>query len=159
MKLKPLPSLEHEWVARFLEYVPYWSDGCWNWRGAGSKKRYGNLGINSEYFAAHRLSWMVYRGQIPAGLCVCHRCDNTKCVNPEHLFLGTSAENLLDCYSKDRRPRMAGERNPSSKLTAAQVNEIRLAKSSGEGTVALARRFGVGRNTVRRLAAGLSWRG
>lgn len=75
--------------------------GCWIWTGSlDSKQGYGMLGPSYEIRAAHRLSWTIYKGPIPDGLCVLHRCDIKRCVNPEHLFLGTDLENRDDAMSK-----------------------------------------------------------
>lgn len=72
---------------------------------------------------AHRFSYILYVGNIPKGLFVCHTCDNPKCVNPQHLFLGTHKANMADMVRKDRHNK--GIRNPSAKLTPQDVKEIR----------------------------------
>jgi hypothetical protein len=77
---------------------------CWEWYGVKDKRGYGQTGRNDKYIGAHRLSWTLYRGEIPKGMHVLHRCDNPPCVNPDHLFLGTNSENQLDSVSKGRHP-------------------------------------------------------
>ena len=102
--------------------------GCWNWTAYRDKKGYGmfNVGRSAKY--AHRVSFEIFVGPIPAGegyhgTCVCHHCDNPSCVNPSHLFLGANADNVRDMHDKGRAA--IGEQNGSAKLTVAQVYAIR----------------------------------
>lgn len=76
--------------------------GCWEWTGAMGDYGYGIILYKGKRFAAHRLSWIVRVGEIPEGMCVLHKCDNKQCTKPSHLFLGTQADNMRDCYSKGR---------------------------------------------------------
>ncbi len=75
---------------------------CWTWTGSLGKWGYGHFRVDSKTMLAHRVSWMLHNGEIPNGLFVCHHCDNPKCVNPEHLFLGTHQDNIDDMMSKGR---------------------------------------------------------
>lgn len=90
-------------IERFLvkvEKIPFHS--CWEW-GAGKYKRgYGLFVLKRKNRPAHRISWIIHKGQIPNGLFVCHKCDNPGCVNPSHLFLGTQTDNMKDMHSKKR---------------------------------------------------------
>lgn len=155
---------------------------CWEWTGTVNKKtghgRIGSGGWHGPLVYVHRASWELHFGPVPTGLEVCHRCDNGRCVNPAHLFLGTHAENMADMMRKDRaargqrngraraatpsrprvqRPSTSGERNPRAKLTAAQVLQIRTALAGGELERALAARFGVRQGTISRIKLRRSW--
>lgn len=99
----PFGALEERLVdlkKRFLVKVRK-TDACWVWEGSQASNGYGSFSIKKS-IRAHRLSWMLYRGDIPAGLFVCHKCDNPPCVNPAHLWLGTNQENVIDSVKKGR---------------------------------------------------------
>ena len=89
---------------RFMAKVsPEPNSGCWLWVGAARQTGYGNFFLGSKSISAHRAAWLLHRGGIPDGMCVCHHCDVPSCVNPEHLFLGTHLDNMRDMDAKGRR--------------------------------------------------------
>lgn len=96
---------------------------CWEWTASLTGAGYGKIGVNGRIITASRLSFEWACGPIPPGMFICHHCDNPKCVRPDHLFLGTALDNSRDCKAKGRTA--AGERCGRSKLTFAQVAEIR----------------------------------
>lgn len=139
---------------RFYSYVvPEPNSGCWLWIGATDKDGYGVFRFRSKQMKAHRVAWLLNRGEIDDGSCVCHRCDTPPCVNDEHLFVGTNAENLADSARKGRK---AGERNGRAILTVADVVAIRLAGPSVPAEY-WAKHFGVCAATVCHARRGFTW--
>lgn len=143
-------------LTRFLKYVsPLPLGSCWAWVGGFKGGGYGafamwSRGVVSE--RAHRASFIIFRGEIPAGLCVLHHCDHRWCVNPQHLFLGTLADNVHDMFAKGRRPPVLGTQNGRSKLTTAQVEELRQKYATRKFRQAdLAEEYGVVQCHVSRL--------
>ena len=90
-------------VAFFWSKVEKSDAGCWEWRGSLMKNGYASFVHDSpRKVLAHRYSWMLHNGPIPAGLLICHHCDNRRCVRPDHLFLGTTLDNMRDMIAKGR---------------------------------------------------------
>ena len=133
--------------------------GCWEWTAA-LREGYGALvqTINRKqtHWPAHRLSWVLHRGEIPAGLMVCHKCDNRKCVNPDHLFLGTAKDNAEDMAKKKRST--WGERNSQAKLSEKEVLEIRKLRNEGWTYLDLTKKFNVTMSPIRDVCKGYTWR-
>ncbi len=98
--------------------------------------------------------WEQLKGPIPEGLCVLHKCDNRKCINIEHLFLGTKRDNAIDMYRKGRGPNNKGTANGRAKLNDKQVKEIRRSKASNND---LAEKYGVGALTIWRIKTNRSY--
>lgn len=121
-------ELSEKDIEKFWKYVDKKSeDECWGWHAVKDGNGYGMLKINGKMHRAHRISWVIHNGDIPEGLCVCHKCDNPGCTNPLHLFLGTHQENMKDMRLKGRANpgQHTGETNGLHKLTECQVKEIR----------------------------------
>lgn len=132
---------------------------CWNWTQVLAKNGYGGFYCLVKKFLAHRISWMLHKGIIPDGLCVLHRCDNRRCVNPDHLFLGTNKDNQDDCKSKGRNFRVRGEDFSVCKLTKSSVLEIRKRRSLGEMYKDIQKDFpGISKDTIRACVVGKSWK-
>lgn len=134
------------------------SGGCWLWIGALDGSGYGSIAVNRIATKAHRYSWELHFGEIPAGLLVCHKCDVRNCVRPDHLFLGTPDDNMKDKKAKGRETHFYGEQNHSSKLTEEQAREIlAIVKASGETQTEIAKKFGVSRGMVGLIASAKNW--
>jgi hypothetical protein len=151
---------ESELERFMLRVVEFPNGGCWIWVGAYQTTGYGRWTTQrAKHRYAHRVAYEMYRGPIPDGLCVLHNCpggDNPACVNPEHMFLGTRAENQADMAHKGRSIR--GEKRPNAKLTAADVMEVRAGLANGTPSRELAARFGVTRGTINDVGRRYSWK-
>lgn len=114
--------------------------GCFLWTGTLSKKGYGQFTYERKSRLAHRLSYQLYVGPIPDGLCVLHHCDNPSCVNPEHLWLGTNYDNVMDRVAKNRSSRPRGSLSGKAKYNQEIIEYIR---SSPKSLRALQRELGI----------------
>lgn len=128
---------------------------CWECPSAPDGE-YGRIRVDGKQHLSHRVSWELHRGVIPDGMFVCHRCDNPRCINPEHLFLGTHSANMADMSRKGRRRGITavfGEQHGRAKITDADVIAIR---SSGASAKDLALEYGVSDRHIRHIRAGKS---
>lgn len=159
----PYPAHKPEDV---FKHVSITESGCWEWTGRRGRGGYGRYEIKDRLYVAHRVAWAVRNGPIPPGLFVCHRCDNPPCVNPDHLFLGTPADNIQDAYRKGRiKPlhcpperKARGSRIAGSKLSERDVLAIRARRRAGASLRELGREFGVCDATISVVSRGLVWR-
>lgn len=121
---------------RLLNRIVKSQSGCWEWKGA-LRSGYGAIKLNGKVYGAHRISYQTFIGEIPEGFQVCHKCDNKKCINPEHLFVGTNSDNMIDCLMKGRikipdgKKFEKGYRHPKRSLTDEQVKRIKEVMRSG----------------------------
>lgn len=127
--------------------------GCWDWTAYKESNGYGVIGVGSKARLAHRVSYEAHKGPIPPGMCVCHRCDNPACVNPDHLFLGSHADNMADMAAKHRSQR--GEAHVRAKLTAQEVLSIRAESGTQEN---IAAKYGICSSQVSRIKLGKTWK-
>lgn len=136
--------------------------GCREWQKAITQTTgYGKVRLSGVLMDAHRAAWIAANGPIPDGLYVLHRCDNRRCVNPEHLFLGTHSDNMKDAAAKGRLPQhcLRGTDNPHAKLTEAQVLEVYALAHEGRMTQQqIADAYGIGRRRVGKIKHRLIWK-
>ena len=127
---------------------------CWEWLGY-KIRGYGWCGYKGKSEFAHRVSFQIWKGEIPDKMVVRHRCRN-KCVNPAHLDLGTHGDNMRDMI-RDGTSR-AGTKNPNAVLNEEDVIEIRRRRSNGEKLLKIAESFGVKENTISRICSKTTWK-
>ena len=129
--------------------------GCWNWSGARTRDGYGRIVSGGKEYYTHRLSYAVHVRTIPEGLHVCHTCDNPRCINPSHLFLGTNADNVADKVRKGRHG--FGGRHWNSRLTETLVDVIRGCIAAGVKQRTLSEYFRISEAQVSRIKSGDRW--
>lgn len=141
---------------RFFRYVKQ-TDGCWEWLSYVDPNGYGRLNYNGKPMLASRISYLLHFGEIPAGMAVCHKCDKPSCTNPDHLFLGTQADNVADMHAKgrDRKRGLKGSLHHQAKLNDQAVREIR---ANSDSDAVIAKRYGVSSPTIHAIRVGKTWR-
>lgn len=160
--IKPLRGRSDiPWEVRFWLCVEKTGD-CWWWRGYTEGAGYGAIRINGRRESAHRVSWIMSNGPIRSNLWVLHKCDNPLCVNPDHLFLGTCADNVRDMISKGRQ--MLKRRSPAgshaggrSFLKVDDVVTILKLSQAGVPRAKIASRHNVKRHVVDMILRGVTW--
>lgn len=133
------------------------TEACWYWTASKNTSGYGQFNTgNGRIWRTHRISWIMERGQINPNSHVLHRCDNPACVNPNHLFLGSQKDNILDCIHKGRSPILGkkGDKHPTHRLSPEDIGYIR---NSSDLQETLARRFGVHQPQISRIKSGHRW--
>lgn len=162
-------------VQRFEDkYIPEPNSGCWLWTGSIRGSGYGYFRYQGRNEYPHRFAYMAYKGSIPAGMEVCHRCDERSCVNPDHLFIGTRQDNIRDMIRKGRcgwqkSPELyvaygrrvgltqKGEMHSRAKLSSFDVDVIRYLLGRGSFVPDIAAVFGVHPATISDVLHGRAW--
>ena len=131
------------------------TDTCWNWTASSADGRYGQFKYNGTMVLAHRLSWKLHNGPIPEGKHVLHKCNNPRCVNPKHLYIGTHTDNMRDKFKDGTSFR--GKNHPLARLTEETVKTIKWLISRGAMQKDLAVIYGVAPNTISEVNSGRTW--
>jgi hypothetical protein len=152
-------------LIKIEEQERFWSkvnkkseNDCWEWIAGINSTGRGIFFFQGKAIHAHRMAWILMNGEIPAGAFICHKCDNGKCVNPKHLFIGDALINNKDCFAKGRHPVLRGENDPKSKLNNEKVLKIVELYKTGKYTqYKLADMFGVSRSAILNVLRGAAW--
>jgi hypothetical protein len=172
LKHRPIPEMSQSDINRFLSKIDIKSeDQCWNWKKGTSTFGHGQFWLKDKGCRAHRISYMIKYGSIPKDKLVLHKCDNPRCVNPNHLFLGNQDDNMKDMVSKKRS--LIGDRNPTrtnpeclargskngfAKLTESKVLEIRRLYHNPYSQRQLAKLFGVTQPCIKIIVKRQGWK-
>lgn len=164
-----MTTLNNKLLDRFKSKFTLSESGCWEWKAYLMHKGYGHFHINRVPKRAHRVSYEHYKGKIPFGMLVMHTCDNRKCVNPDHLVVGTHQDNMNDMVKKGRSQKVVKgcnkyntnqsmENNFNSKLTSIQVKNIIKDYKDGAGSyMFLSLKYGVSKSNIQAIINGRSW--
>jgi len=145
-------------ISVFEKYVIKNGKYCWGWKGYVNKKTgYSYMSIESKKIGAHRVSWMIHKGEIPKGILVCHSCDNRNCSNPNHLFLGTYSDNYNDMVNKGKRVIARGINISKSGLTVEKITKIIHDLEKNIPSYVVSKMNNVSRSIVYHLKAGDRW--
>ena len=140
-------------IVRFMKKLVKQPGGCWLWKGATHQWGYGRMQFRGRVEEAHRIAWVLFKGEIPEGMHVCHNCpggDNPACCNPDHLFIGINTDNRRDSVRKGTHAR--DTKFARTKVPAARIQEIKDRYAKGDiSQKALGKEFGVGQPTMWRI--------
>lgn len=129
--------------------------GCIEWTRYVGENGYGTVKHRKKQYTAHRFAWMHKHGPVPNGMVICHKCDNRKCINVDHLFIGTTLDNVRDKIAKGRLRVAEGEASGTSKLTANQIEQIVMDRRSQRK---IAQDYGVSQSTISMVKTRKVWR-
>lgn len=164
--------------AKFLRYVLKIESGCWLWQAGKSSTGYGRVYLDVRGESSHRIAYALFKSDVPKGLWVLHTCDVPSCVNPDHLYLGTPKDNILDAMNRGRWrggtylhlhpersvlngnkvPRPKGEKHGMAKLRDQQVRDVRDLCATGIPMYKVAKQFNVTQSAIWRIVHHLAWR-
>jgi hypothetical protein len=136
-------------------WMPEPNSGCHLWLRCVDRDGYGQICYGGKQLKAHRVSWAMHHGRVPIGMCVCHKCDTPGCINVDHLFIGTTADNMADKADKGR---IKGDKHGRAKLSTADVGVIRrMRRELGLTQSSIADMFSVSRATVSHILNRRNW--
>jgi hypothetical protein len=146
-------------INRLLKKIKKHKSGCWNWIGSKYPTGYGRFSYKKHKGYAHRMSYIVFKGKIKKNFCVCHACDNKACINPDHLWLGTQKDNIIDCINKGRRAiYKTGENHKNHKLINKQIIEIKYKLKNNMPIYKIAKHYFVHINTIYAIKNNKTWK-
>lgn len=152
LKFAPLTPNEEASFWNIVD-IKFGGNGCWEWSSSPDKSGYCRFKVDGKRYLVHRIAYALCRGPVPSGSLVCHKCDNRKCVRPDHLFLGNHKQNTGDMFAKGRG--RSGERSSFAKLTEEAVKEILCSKEIAR---VVAKRFGVSKSCVGKIRTRQNWK-
>jgi hypothetical protein len=133
-------------------------DACWEWQGGKTSSGYGQLYYRMQQHKTHRLSYELHYGPIPGGMSILHKCDNPPCCNPNHLCLGTRADNVADMCHKKRNDGPRGEECHTAKLTESDIPVIRQMREDGMTLMAIAAIYGISSDSISHVVRRKTWK-
>jgi hypothetical protein len=146
---------------KFMRFVmPEPNSGCWLWVGGEQRYGYGSFRLNKKGHMAHKFSYEMYKEKVPDGMVILHKCDVTACVNPDHLEVGTQADNLKDMHDRGRNNQPFGDHHSNATLTSDKVREIKIALRDKKyvSFVSLAKSYGITASALYEIRIGKNWK-
>lgn len=154
---RPLKKIREPLTRNNLsEFTSVDASGCWNWILRLNDDGYGKKTLDGKKRSAHVIVWILFNGDLPKGKCVLHKCDNRRCVNPDHLFVGTQLDNIQDMKEKGRARK--GVTHFWAKINPAIVANMRSDRASGQTFKSIAEKYGVDEKTAWHAIKGRTWR-
>jgi len=148
-------------IQRFMSKVCVCDpNDCWEWQAGRDENGYGRFNYLGDNVPAQRVSYILHKGEIPFGMLVCHTCDNPSCVNPNHLFLGTHHDNVIDMFAKGRQPQrdlIRGSAKGTNKLVEDDIYKIRELVEQGYTNQQIADMFNVAKATISHVRTRRNW--